>query len=223
MHAEASNILLKWLRRLNWVNFDTSGSSHTADESRSEDGRRLPAGLHGGRRPDRRFPRLSHGHHRSGSLWYLKLIFKWSSLVLISVLFFYQLRMWQSSGASVERSRTGLLSSPRTKQKLHRKQDILIRRSSPSWCHPEKARSTSEMYTFSYSCISEKFSSVFNVYTVISITHPFRPSGGEGGWVSSSRQQHGQHVQTQALLHQGQQWHCHRWKCLRFEILCLWT
>lgn len=44
------------------------GSSHPAHESRCEDGRRLPAGLHGGWRPDRRFPRLPHGHHRWAQL-----------------------------------------------------------------------------------------------------------------------------------------------------------
>lgn len=41
-----------------------SGSSHVANEGRGEDGRRLPAGLHGGWRPDGRLPWLPHGHHR---------------------------------------------------------------------------------------------------------------------------------------------------------------
>lgn len=44
------------------------GSSHPAHESRSKDGRRLPAGLHAGWRPDRRLPRLPHGHDRWAQL-----------------------------------------------------------------------------------------------------------------------------------------------------------
>lgn len=40
-----------------------SGSSHAAHESRCEDGRRLPAGLHGVRWSDGCFPSLPHGHH----------------------------------------------------------------------------------------------------------------------------------------------------------------
>lgn len=49
-----------------------------------------------------------------------------------------QLRMLRSSGESVESSRTFLLSILKTKPRRHRKQDILIRRLSPSQCHPEK-------------------------------------------------------------------------------------
>lgn len=46
--------------------FVYSGSSYSAYESRSEDGRCLPAGLHGGRRPDGHLPLLPHGNHRLG-------------------------------------------------------------------------------------------------------------------------------------------------------------
>lgn len=65
--------------------------------------------------------------------------------------------MWRSSGVSVERSRTSSPSSPRTKRRLRRKQDIFSRRLSPSWCHPEKVR-ISGISNPSYPFISEKWS-----------------------------------------------------------------
>lgn len=59
----------------------------------------------------------------------------------------YQLRMWQSSGKSAESSRTCLLSSPRTKQRRHRKQVISIKRLFQSRCQPDKASCCSVIYS----------------------------------------------------------------------------
>lgn len=85
-------------------------------------------------------------------------------IVMTNPYIFYQRRMWQSSGASVERSRTCLLSSPRTKPRLRRKQDILIKRLSPSWCRPEKARNTLKDVVYSLSVQEKKMCMYCNIF-----------------------------------------------------------
>ncbi|PWA27692.1 hypothetical protein CCH79_00000420, partial [Gambusia affinis] len=75
-----------------------------------------------------------HNYHMGITVSFVYSIDKYLTLIAN----FLQLRMLRSSGESVESSRTFLLSILKTKPRRHRKQGILIRKLSPSQCHPEK-------------------------------------------------------------------------------------
>lgn len=71
-----------------------------------------------------------------------------SAFVLTLTNVFLQRRTWRSSGASLERSRTSLPSSPRTKRRRRRKQVILTERLFQSRCRPNKASDSPLIYFF---------------------------------------------------------------------------
>ena len=80
----------------------------------------------------------------------------WVFVVVMNPVYPSQLRMWRSSGESAERSRTGSPSSPRTKLRQRRKQDILIKRSFQSWCRAEKVKSWSVICYLNHPSIWKK-------------------------------------------------------------------